>query len=139
MFGKFTSGLIESLSVDKVTLRNMVFYGYHGVAEQEKILGGKFEVDLELEFDMTMPMRTDHLKDTINYEELYHIVAEVVTKSKCFLIEALSGKILQAVFQHFHPESVCIRIRKPNAPIKGVLDTVEVEMHRTRKEMEAVA
>lgn len=139
MFGKFTTGLIESRSVDKVTLKNMVFYGYHGVAEQEKILGGKFEVDLELEFDMTTAMRTDRLKDTINYEELYRIVAEVVTKSKCLLIETLSGNILQAVFQHFHPESACIRVRKPNAPIKGVLDNVEVEIRRTRKEMAAAA
>ena len=37
--------------MDKMVLKNMVFYGYHGVAEPEMILGGKFEVDVELFLD----------------------------------------------------------------------------------------
>lgn len=118
-----------------IRLKNMVFYGYHGVAEPEKILGGKFEVDLELEFDMTRAIRTDHLQDTISYEEVYHLVAQVVTNSKFYLIEALAGQILKTIFLKYPVNCVTIRIRKPNAPIKGVLDTVEVEITRRRHEI----
>ncbi|HPC35308.1 MAG TPA: dihydroneopterin aldolase [Candidatus Marinimicrobia bacterium] len=118
-----------------VRLNNMVFYGYHGVAEPEKILGGKIEVDVELEFDMTKVITTDHLTDTINYEKVYQLVQEVVTQAKFFLIEALAGKILNEIFNHHPVESVRVRIRKPNAPIKGVLDTVEVEIFRRRDQM----
>lgn len=121
--------------MDKVILKNMVFYGYHGVAEQEKTLGSKFEIDLELEFDMTLAMRSDHLKDTISYEDLYQVVSGVVTKSKCFLIETLAGNIIRNIFKNFKPEIVCVRVRKPNAPVKGVLETVEVEVRRRRDEM----
>lgn len=121
--------------MDKVILKNMVFYGYHGVAEQEKTLGSKFEIDLELEFDMTLSMRSDHLKDTISYEDLYQVVSGVVTKSKCFLIETLAGNIIRSIFKNFKPEIVCVRVRKPNAPVKGVLETVEVEVRRRRDEM----
>ena len=120
----------------KVSLKNMVFYGYHGVAEQEKILGGRFEVDLSLVFDMTPAIKSDHLKDTISYEDLYKLVHNVVTDSKYYLLEALAGKIIKEVFLKFSPEKVLIRIRKPNAPVKGVLDTVEVEICRTRDEIE---
>jgi len=120
----------------RVKLINMVFYGYHGVAEQEKILGGKFEVDVELEFNMTSAIRTDHLQDTISYEDLYQLVQDVITHSKFHLIEALAGKLLRVIFDNYSVDSVLIRIRKPNAPVKGVLDNVEVEISRTKEEME---
>jgi len=119
----------------RVSLKNMVFYGYHGVAEQEKILGGRFEVDLSLDFNMTPAIKSDHLKDTISYEDLYKLVHNVVTNSKYYLLEALAGKIIKEVFLKFSPEKVLIRIRKPSAPVKGVLDTVEVEICRTRDEI----
>ncbi len=120
----------------KVKLKNMVFYGYHGVAEQEKDLGGRFEVDVELNFDMSAAIHTDHLGDTISYEEVYHLVHNVVTQSRCYLIETLAGRILRKIFDQFPVDAVLVRIRKPSAPIKGVLDTVEVELARTREEME---
>ncbi|MFH1213289.1 MAG: dihydroneopterin aldolase [Candidatus Neomarinimicrobiota bacterium] len=118
-----------------VRLNNMVFYGYHGVAEPEKILGGKIEVDVELEFDMTKVIRSDHLPDTINYEQVYQLVQEVVTQSKFFLIEALAGRILKKIFEQHPVELVRVRIRKPNAPIKGVLENVEVELMRRRNQL----
>lgn len=119
----------------RVKLKNMVFYGYHGVVEQEKVLGGKYEVDVEFEFDMTSAIKTDHLRDTISYEEIYQLVQDVVTRSKFHLIEALAGKLLRVIFNTYPVDLVLVRIRKPNAPVKGVLDTVEVEISRTREEM----
>jgi dihydroneopterin aldolase len=121
-----------------VRLKNMVFYGYHGVAEPEKILGGKIEVDVELEFDMTRVINSDHLPDTVNYEQVYNLVQEVVTQSKFFLIEALAGKIMREIFTHHPVRQLTVRIRKPNAPIKGVLDTVEVEIIRNRDQLSDV-
>jgi len=119
----------------RVKLINMVFYGYHGVIEQEKVLGGKYEVDVEFEFDMTSAIKTDHLRDTISYEEIYQLVQDVVTHSKFHLIEALAGKLLRVIFNTYPVDLVLVRIRKPNAPVKGVLDTIEVEISRTREEM----
>ncbi|MDP6495393.1 MAG: dihydroneopterin aldolase, partial [Dehalococcoidia bacterium] len=45
----------------------MVFYGYHGVNPQEKELGQSFVVDVELEVELTVPGRSDDLKDTVDY------------------------------------------------------------------------
>jgi dihydroneopterin aldolase len=120
----------------RVSLKNMVFYGYHGVVEHEKVLGGRYEVDLSLDFDMSAAINSDHLRDTISYEDLYKLVHDVMTKSKYYLVEALAGKIIKQVFIHFNPDKVLIRIRKPGAPVKGVLDTVEVELERTRRQFE---
>ena len=46
-----------------IRLKNMLFYGYHGVNESEKELGGKFEVDLELYNDLTDQMIKARNKD----------------------------------------------------------------------------
>ncbi|MBO8131843.1 MAG: dihydroneopterin aldolase [Candidatus Marinimicrobia bacterium] len=118
----------------KVILKNMVFYGYHGAVEQEKILGGRFEVDLELKFDMSKAIKTGHLEDTINYEEVYKTVHDVVTNSQYYLLEKLAGKIMEIIFKSFNVDSVKINLRKPNAPLKGVLDYVEVELEYSKND-----
>ena len=35
-----------------IRLKNMQFYGFHGVNESEKKLGGRFEVDVELNLSL---------------------------------------------------------------------------------------
>ena len=34
--------------MDKIILKNMAFYAYHGVLAEEKVLGQKFYLDAEL-------------------------------------------------------------------------------------------
>ena len=36
-----------------IRLKNMQFYGFHGVNESEKHLGGRFEVDVEMQLSLT--------------------------------------------------------------------------------------
>ncbi len=118
--------------MDKIRLKNMTFYGYHGTHEQEKILGGKFEVDLEFSFDLTSAIKSDQLEDTISYVDIYKLIQQIMTNSKYHLIESLAGNIIKSIFQKFPIDNATIRIRKPHAPIQGVVDTVEVEITKTR-------
>ncbi len=122
--------------MDVIRLKNMVFYGYHGVSESEKSLGGKFEVDVELHRDLTKAGQTDNLKDTINYEKVYKIVYDSTKNNKFYLIETLAERIAKSILQQFQTEKVTIRVRKPHAPVRGVLDTVEVEIVRTKASYE---
>ena len=114
----------------------MVFYGYHGTADEEKELGGRFEVDLELKTNLSKAIESDHIEDTINYVEIYKLVKNIVTESKYHLIEALAGQIIKSIFENYRLDEVTIRLRKPNVPLHGVVDTVEVEITRIKEEME---
>jgi len=115
--------------MDYIRLKNMVFYGYHGVEESEKILGARFEVDLIIGADLKKASTTDHLEDTINYEAIYHDIEKIVTKEKKHLIEALAGVIARAIKDKYAGiETITVVVRKPSVPIKGILDTVEVEI-----------
>lgn len=115
--------------MDKITLKNMVFYGYHGVEESEKILGGRFEVDLTIFTDLKKASESDDLNDTINYEAIYYDIEAIVTKGKKHLIEAVAGQIARSIKDKYDGiEMLTVALRKPSVPIKGVLDTVEVEI-----------
>ncbi len=107
----------------------MVFYGYHGVEESEKILGARFELDLVIAADLKKASESDNLNDTINYEAIYHDIESIVTNEKKHLIEALAGEIARTIKDKYEGiERITVIVRKPSVPIKGILDTIEVEI-----------
>ena len=122
--------------MDVIRLKNMVFYGYHGVSESEKSLGGKFEIDLDLYKDLQIAGQSDDLNETLNYEKIYKTVQNCTKRNKYYLIEKLADRIAQSVLRKYKTDKVIVRVRKPHAPVKGVLDTVEVEIVRTKKDYE---
>lgn len=124
----------KSTPLDIIRLTNAVFYAYHGVLSDEQALGGKFEIDVELHCDLRKGAKTDHLKDTVDYERVYDCVKNSVMNRKHFLLESLGQAIIDGIFRNFRQvRRVNVRVRKPGAPVKGVIDTVEVEMFRPRK------
>jgi dihydroneopterin aldolase len=56
----------------KVLLENMLFHARHGVFEEETIIGGSFEVSLELETDFSKGMNSDELNGTVDYSKVYN-------------------------------------------------------------------
>ena len=117
--------------MDKIVMRDMEFYGYTGVLEEEKKNGQTFVVTVEMAFDRIKGVETDNLEDTINYAEVYDAVKEVVTTSKFDLIERLAGAISEVVLE-FLPDGsdVKIRVQKPQAPIQGKFKCMEVCIER---------
>lgn len=121
--------LVLEVLMDYIRLKNMIFYGYHGVEESEKILGARFELDLVIAADLRKASESDNLNDTINYEAIYHDIEAIVTHEKKHLIEALAGEIARKIKDKYTGiEQITVVVRKPSVPIKGILDTVEVEI-----------
>ena len=115
-----------------IRLKNMQFYGFHGVNESEKHLGGRFEVDVEMQLSLKAACASDNLNDTINYESIYKTVDTCVKKDKFYLIEALADSIAKEILKEHPIDTIMVRVRKPHAPVKGVLDTIEVEIERDK-------
>ena len=120
--------------MDTIRLKNMQFYGFHGVDKSEKHLGGRFEVDVEMQLSLTNSCDSDDLNDTVNYEKIYKTVDTCVNKDKFYLIEALANSIAKDILINFPINSILVRVRKPHAPVKGVLDTIEVELNRSKED-----
>ncbi|QDR80474.1 dihydroneopterin aldolase [Sporomusa termitida] len=119
----------------RVTLKNMVFYGFHGVYEFERELGQRFYVDLDMKADLSQAGKSDRLEETVDYVTIYNQTREIVENQRFQLLEALSYRIAGEVLR-LHPlvEEVIVRIRKPSVPIAAALEYVEVEAVRRQGE-----
>jgi dihydroneopterin aldolase len=121
----------KTLSI--IRLHNAVFYAYHGVLSDEQNLGGKFQVDVELHCDLSPGAHSDNLKDTVDYERVYDCIRNIVVGRKFLLLERLGSEIGNGVLKQFpRVAQVVVRVRKPGAAVKGVIDHVEVEMAVSR-------
>ena len=118
---------------DRIFLKGMVFYGYHGATPPEKELGQSFVVDLELEVDLKAPGASDDLTDTVDYSKVYQAVKETMEGPSRNLLESVAEGVAQELLRTFPLDGVRIRVTKPHVPIKGaVLEGAGVEIHRRR-------
>jgi dihydroneopterin aldolase len=115
---------------DIIRLKNMIFYAHHGYYEAERELGQKFEIDIEVEGDLTQGSQEDQLKNTIDYQKIYKIAKETFENYKFRLIETVAERIAEKVLALHGIISVRIRVRKPHVPMNGLLDYVEIEIYR---------
>ena len=121
------------MTVDKIRLEGMVFYGFHGVNPAEQESGQRFVVDLEVRRDLQVAGASDDPADTINYSQFYRLVKEVVEGPSRKLLENLAETIAEGVLDGFDVDDVTVRVKKPEAPIKGsVLSYAGVEIFRDR-------
>ena len=119
---------------DRIILRDLGFYGYHGLMKEEKALGQRFFIDLECGVDLSGPAMTDSIGRTVSYADIYDVVKSAFEDKRMHLIEAVAQNIVEALFQTFQDVNwIIIRVRKPEAPIAMVRGEAAIELHRTRK------
>lgn len=114
-------------------LKNMTFHAYHGVWDEERQIGQRFEVDVELKMDVRKAAKTDRLKDTIDLYKVFAEVESVIEGEKYLLVETMAERVAQRILEKFTPSEIRVRVRKPHAPIKGIQDGIEVEIVRSRE------
>ncbi len=109
-----------------IVLKNCAFFARHGVHAAEYQLGQRFYVDARLEVSPERPLDQDDVRGTVDYGVAFGVIEEIVTGRRRFLIEALALDVARALCGRF-PQIVSaeITVRKPNAPVAGVLDHVE--------------
>ena len=110
-----------------IRLANCAFFARHGVHDEEKFLGQRFFVDAELEVERGEALETDSIDGTVNYGEAFKAIEEIVTGTRRHLIEALALDVAKALTARFPQVRLArITVRKPSAPVQGILDHVEV-------------
>lgn len=122
----------RSKATGTIRLVNAVFYAHHGVMEEEHEIGGRYEVDVAVQFDFEEAAREDDLTKTIDYEHTYNLVDELVTNNQFYLIEKLAYQIAHEVAGIQEGiEGVEVTVRKPNPPVGGNCDRAEATYRLT--------
>ena len=117
--------------MDKIYIRDLEFIGYHGVFEEEKKLGQKFYVSLELITNLRDAGLNDDILKTTHYGEVAKTVEKVFFSKKYDLIETLAEDIAREILLNFNLiTELKLEIKKPWAPVGIPLDNVAVEINR---------
>mgnify|MGYP006273791725 FL=1 len=120
-------------SSDRIYLGGIDCYAYHGVLPEERERGQRFLVDLVLEVDLRPGGVSDRLEDTVDYAEVYEGVRAVVEGEPRQLIERVAEDVAAAVLgTEGRVRAVGVTLRKPQAPLPGIVGEVAVEIHRRR-------
>lgn len=120
--------------MDKIILRDMEFFGYHGLLPEETRLGQTFLVDLELYLDLRTAGKSDNRDHTVNYAEVFELVKKIVEGPPRKLIEAVAEDIATAVLEQFFVQQVAVKVKKPSAPVPGHFAYMAVEITRPARE-----
>ena len=122
--------------MDKIVIKGLRIFAYHGVNPEEKEKGQPFVLDITLYKDLSLPGATDDLNDTVNYSRVAKTATRVMLAQKDDLIERAASRVAEAVLAEFPVREVTVRLKKPRAPIAGDFEYVAVEI--TRRAPEAV-
>jgi 7,8-dihydroneopterin aldolase/epimerase/oxygenase len=119
--------------MDKIIMKNLGFFGYHGVLPEETKLGQKFFIDIDMYVDLKSAGISDDVKDTVNYALAYDITKDITENKRFDLIEALAENIASALLNKFNQiQEVVVNIKKPEAPVRGIYDYFGVEIRRRK-------
>lgn len=117
-----------------VHLRQLLFNAFHGVHEEEKILGNEYVVDCSVEFHEDAEV-IEHINDTVNYVAIYEIIKKRMDISTP-LLETVIMEIGNEIHNQFEQLiSITVSIKKLHPPIEGIQGAVGVTWHKHFKIM----
>lgn len=123
------------MPADRIILKGMQFYGYHGVNPEEKALGQSYIVDLTAEVALTKPGRSDNLDDTVSYTRMYRLAGEVMEGASRNLLESLAQTLADRLLAELPIAAVEVTVKKPHPPVKGsAIEYAAVTLYRRRAE-----
>ncbi|MDD2554062.1 MAG: dihydroneopterin aldolase [Desulfotomaculaceae bacterium] len=121
--------------MDKIILEGMEFFGYHGAQLEERTLGQRFILDVELFLDLRPAGSSDDLDRTINYALVFDRVQSIVCGRSYQLIEALAEAVAKELLEQFPADQVKVRVKKPQAPVPGRFTWLAVEITRGKNSL----
>ena len=112
---------------DRIHLHHLTFYGHHGVYEEERRLGQKIVIDLDLFVDLAAAGRTDDLADSLDYTLVYRLVRQVVEEKQFKLLEALAAAVARELLALPQVCGAVVQVRKMAVPLPAAYVAVEIK------------
>ena len=115
--------------MDKIVIRGLKIFAYHGCNPEEKRDGQNFILDITATLDLSKPCVTDNINDTVSYAKIIKDAKRLFTEKSDNLIEKAALRVADGIFtENKKIKSVTVRVKKPEAPINAEFDYVGVEV-----------
>ena len=108
-----------------IHFNHLKFFSYHGIHDEERILGNDYEVNVSISFESAGKITA--LEETINYVTVYGIIKKrMETPSE--LLETLAEDLVQRIYSADNRiSSISVSIEKKNPPIPNMEGSVAVQ------------
>lgn len=119
--------------MDKILIKGLKLFAYHGVNPEEKENGQDFIFDIELYVNMNKACHSDNVEDTVSYAKVVKTVRRVFTAQKYDLLERCAEVTAQAILDEYSEVlRVDLTLKKPQAPVNADFEYMGVNIVRSR-------
>lgn len=119
--------------MDKIIIKDLKLYAYHGVNPEEKEEGQNFFLDITCFLDLNAPCADDNVDSTVSYAKILKLIRKVFCREKYDLIEKAAQVTAEAILHEFEKiKKVVLLLKKPEAPVKADCAYVAVEITREK-------
>lgn len=119
--------------MDKIIIKGLKVFAYHGVNPEEKRDGQQFVLDVTLHLSLLRACQSDNLNDTVSYAAVSKTIIRTMTEDKYDLIERAAQRVAEQILAEYNMvEKVEVFLKKPEAPVKADFDYMAVQITRQR-------
>lgn len=117
--------------MDTISVKDIAVFAYHGVMQEENVVGQKFLISAELGLDTSIAGENDDIEESVDYAQVCSIIKNYAENNTFSLIEALAEGLAKCLLlEYTNINSVDIEVKKPWAPVHIPVDTVSVKISR---------
>lgn len=131
--GSVGGQMVNNIFQDKIIIKSLKIYAYHGVFEEEKKLGQIFLLDLTIYVNFKDAIKSDSIENSLNYAKIIKFIEAKFLEKRFNLIESAANFLCDSLMSEF-PKimRVTTKIKKPNAPINSNFSYIAVEITKNK-------
>jgi dihydroneopterin aldolase len=100
------------MSASKISIVDLELHYRIGISEAERAWPQRLLVTIEMETDISAAIKSDDIRDTINYFDVAQMLFKWGKNRQWNLIERLADEMADLILKKFQPERVTIELKK---------------------------
>ncbi len=118
----------------KIQLQQIEIYAYHGLFEEERILGAYYEIDVSIHYE-SIANGIYEISTTIDYTLVYDMLLQRMQQPTA-LLETIATDFSHQILGEFPiAESILFSIKKKSPPIASFVGNVSVSYSLNRQDL----
>ncbi len=113
--------------MDLIFLHGLEVETIIGVYDWEREVRQRVIIDLDMAWDTRPAAATDDIERALNYKEVANRVSDLVSESRCLLVETLADRVATLLLEELRIPWVRVRINKRGAISKATDVGVVIE------------
>ena len=119
---------------DRLLINGILVMAYCGCLPEEHERRQPFEVDLDMRVDISKAIKSDNLKDAVDYESVVKEINDYFVDNKIKLIERMAAIVADIVLENKQVLKVKVTLRKLHPPVSYSLNYSGIILTRSNKE-----